>query len=198
MKKNHMACYICDNEFFFLNEDGKIHHETFESLHQEEIINSSLFKEELENFLKKYRIKLSLFGKTISFLKHSELSNLSMEKYEEIFHDYFRRIEFRDIKDLFKINNETGTLLVTDSYLDYYYMKKNKKEYLRIPFKLFNENKRKIFQHIFSMIYKPKKLLILGPNENMNTIADEINKQFNIQVTFPENYYTYIFEEYKK
>ena len=198
MKKVHIACYICDNEFFFLSESGQVFHETFKSINNEEIVNSQLFKEELEKFLRKNHIKMSLFGKKITYIKNSNLSILSQEKYLEILSEYFRKIEYKNIEDLFKINNEKGVLLLTNTYFDYYFMKKNQKEYLRIPLNLFNGNKTKVLQHIFSILYKPKKLLILGPLEDLNLVAEEIHSRFNIQTTFPEIYYTYLFEEYKK
>lgn len=197
MKKIHMACYICDNEFFFLNEYGQVVHSIFKSIQEEEIVNSSLFREELFQFLKKNHIKISLFGKNIVFLKTGNLSALSLEKYESILKDYFKKIEFINLEKLFNIDNENGVLFITNNYIDYYFMKKNNKEYLRVPLKIFSGKQNKTLQHIFSTLYKSKKVLLLSSIENTNHMAEEINNHFNTKVTFPENFYMYIFEEYK-
>ena len=198
MKKIHFTIYVCDNEFFLQKENGQAIKETFKSLECEEIIDSSLFKEEFSKFLQKHSIRISLFGKNIVFIKSKNLSPLAQEKYKEIFNDYFRRIEFIDLEDIFQIDNENGVLFLTQKYLDYYYRKKNKKEQIRIDLKIFNDSNTKAIQHIMNNLYKPKNLIVLGPIENIASITDEIHKKYNVETTFPEAYFTYIFEECKK
>lgn len=198
MKKIHFTIYVCDNEFFLQKENGQVLKETFKSLEREEIIDSSLFKEEFSKFLEKHSVRISLFGKNIVFIKSKNLSPLAQEKYKEIFNDYFRRIEFIDLEDLFQIDNENGVLFLTQHYFDYYYRKKNKKEQIRVDLKLFNDSYMKAIQHVMNNLYKPKNLIVLGPIENIAFITDEIHKKYAIDTTFPETYYTFIFEEYKK
>ena len=199
MKKIHYVIYICDNEIFFLNLlNEKIIKSKFKSIKEEQILNSELFTDEFSKFIKKNHIKISLFGDNICFLKNKNIRGVVLEKYLEIFKDYFHRIECKDLEDVLKIENNTGYLNITTNYLDYYFMKKNEQHLIRINTEIFNNNIKKAIYHIITTIYKPKKLIVLGNVENISSIAENINHDYNIATTFPEVHYNYIFEEYKK
>lgn len=199
MKKIHYVIYICDNEIFFLDKlKDKVEQEKFKSLKEEQIINSELFIDEFSNFLKQKHIKISLFGDNICFIKNENINPIVLEKYDEVLKEYFHKIEYKDLSEILKIEKENGFLNITEHYLDYYFMKKNERMFLRVPLSLFNHHLNKAIHHILTTIYKPKKLMVFGNLENNSKIAEDIQRDYNISTTFPEVHYHYIFEEYKK
>lgn len=199
MKKIHYVIYICDNEIFFLDKlKEKVEQEKFKSLKEEQIINSELFIDEFSNFLKQKHIKISLFGDNICFIKNENINPIVLEKYDEVLKEYFHKIEYKDLSEILKIEKENGFLNITEHYLDYYFMKKNERMFLRVPLSLFNHHLNKAIHHILTTIYKPKKLMVFGNLENNSKIAEDIQRDYNISTTFPEVHYHYIFEEYKK
>ncbi len=199
VKKIHYAIYICDNEIFFLDVlKEKIVKDKFKSLKEEQIQNSKLFVDEFSKFLKQNHIRISLFGDKICFIKNKSINPVILEKYEEVWQEYFHKIEYKDLDNILKIEKENGYLNITEHYLDYYFLKREEHQFLRIPLSLFNNNLRKAMHHIFTTIYKPKKLMVFGNVDNISKIAEEIRNNYNINTTFPEVYYQYVFEEYKK
>ena len=198
MKKKDMIFYICDNELYILDEKKRCIVTELKSVQEEEIVNSNLFQKEISDIIKHNHIKISLFGKNIVFLKSVHLSQLSKDKYEEILKDYFRKIQFVEIEKILKIDNESGVVLITPKYIDYSYMKKGEKKFLRVPLALYNENTLNAVKNIFSLQYKPKKVLVLGTVKDIGTIAEEIEKRFKIKTTFPEDHFFYLIREYKK
>ncbi len=199
MKKINYVIYLCDDELFFLDiKKENIKKAKFKSIKKDELINSSLFIDEFSKFLKQNHIKVSLFGDNICFIKNKNINLVTLEKYEELLKEYFHRIEYRDLEEILKIDTNTAFLNITNHYLDYYFMKKNEKRTLRIELSLFNDQLNKALQHIFSTIFKPKRLMVYGNLENISKIAENITNNYNITTTFPEVHYHYIFEEYKK
>lgn len=199
MKKIHYAIYICDDEIFFLHvAKDKIEQEKFKSLKEEQIIDSELFMDEFSRFLRQKHIKVSLFGDNICFITNKSINPMVLEKYDEILKEYFHKIEYKDLSEILKIEKENGFLNITEHYLDYYFMKKNERMFLRVPLSLFNDHLNKAIHHILTTIYKPKKLMVFGNRDNNSKIAESIHHDYNIATTFPEVHYHYIFEEYKK
>ncbi len=200
MKKKQYAIYLCDNEIFFFNNMKKesVIKQKFQSLKGEQIIDSSLFINELNQFIKSNRIKISLFGDNLYFIKNETINNVVLEKYEEVLKEYFCKINYIDLIQILKIDKDNGFLLITKDYFDYYFMKNNESCLIRISLKIFNNHLKKAIHHVIANIYKPKKLMVLGNQENTSKIAEDINHEYNILTTFPEKHYQYIFEEYKK
>lgn len=198
MKKIQYVLYICDNEVFFLNiAKDEIMKDKFKSLKEEQMINSQLFIDEFNQFLKKNHIKITLFGENICFIKNRNINQIVLDKYEEILKEYFHSVKYADLIDILKIEKDNGFLLITNNYIDYYFMKNNEKRVIRVSLQLFS-NQRKAIHHIITTIYKPKKLMVFGNLENNSKIAENISHDYNIITTFPEVYYNYILEEYKK
>lgn len=198
MKKVHYVLYICDDEIFFLNvAKDKIMKETFKSLKEDQIINSNLFIEEFSKFIKKNHIKMTLFGENICVIKNKNINNVVLEKYQEVLKEYYNKIEFKDLENILKIDKETSFININKHYIDYYYKKQNENISLRIHLDIFNGNLKKTLCHIITNIYKPKKMIVFGKEENIPKIAENINHDYNIMTTFPEFHYNYILEEYK-
>lgn len=198
MKKIKYVLYICDNEIFFWNVvKDKIEKGTFKSIKEEQIIDSYLFIEEFHKFLNRNHIRTTLFGENISMIKNKNINPVVLEKYEECFKEYFHKIEYVDLEDLLKMDKDMSYLRITKNYIDYYFMKNNKKQGLRVPLQLFS-SQNKVIHHLLTTIYKPKKLMVFGNGENNAKIAENISHDYNIMTTFPEVHYNYIFEEYRK
>ena len=191
--------YLCDNEIFFLDlNTDKIISSKFKSLKEDQIIDSELFSDEFFKFLTKNHIKTTIFGQNICIIKNAKTNGIIIEKYKEILDDYFRYIEFKDLETILNIDNDNGYLNISNNYIDYYFMKKNEKNSLRINLVIFNNNLNKTIQHLFTNIYKPKKLTIFGKHDNISKLAENINKDYNILTIFPEFHYNFILEKYKK
>ncbi len=199
MKKIHYVLYICDNEVFLLDRrKNNIIKDKFQSIKEEAIINSSLFTDEFNRFLKQNHIKTSLFGENICFIKNKNMNSVVLEKYEEILKEYFQKLEYKDLEEILKIEKDMGYLLVTKDYIEYYYMKNNEKKNIRVNLSIFNYNVNKAIQHLITFIYKSKKMMIFGNTESISKIAHDINHDYNISTTFPEIHYEFIIQEYKK
>ena len=198
MKKIHYVLYICDNEIFFWDvKKDKIIKEIFKSIKAEQIIDSSLFIEEFSKFIKKNHIRTTLFGENICLIKNKNINPVVVEKYDECLKEYFHKIEHIDLEDLLKVDKEMGFLRITKNYIDYYFMKNNEKQGLRVDSQLFS-NQKKAIHHLLTTIYKPKKIIVFGNIENNSKIAENISHDYNLMTTFPEVHYNYIFEEYRK
>lgn len=198
MKKIHYVLYICDNEIFFWDvKKDKIIKEIFKSIKAEQIIDSSLFIEEFSKFIKKNHIRTTLFGENICLIKNKNINPVVVEKYDECLKEYFHKIEHIDLEDLLKVDKEMGFLRITKNYIDYYFMKNNEKQGLRVDSQLFS-NQKKAIHHLLTTIYKPKKIIVFGNIENNSKIAENISHDYNLTTTFPEVHYNYIFEEYRK
>lgn len=199
MKKIQYCIYICDDELFFLDiKKDKIYKDKFKSMQEDAIINSSLFIDEFSKFLKKNHIKTTLFGENIGFIKTTRINSVVLEKYEEILKEYFHKIEYTNLEDVLKIDTDTGYLHITKNYIDYYFQKKGQNHSIRIDLEIFNGQLKKAIHHSITTIYKPKKMMVFGSPENLSKIAETIMQNYNIPTTFPEVYYHYIFEEYKR
>lgn len=198
MKKVHYVLYICDDEIFFLNvAKDKIMKEKFKSIQEDQMINIQLFIDEFNTFLKKNNIKTSIFGENICIIKNRNINPVVLAKYNECLKEYFHKIEYINLEDLLKIDKDIGFLHITNNYIDYYFMKNNEKNVIRVNLQLFS-NQKKAIHHIITTIYKPKKLIVFGGLENISKIAENISHDYNITTTFPEVHYNYIFEEYRK
>lgn len=199
MKKIQYVLYLCDDEIFLLDvSKDKIAKEKFKSIKEEQIINSSLFTDEINDFFKKNRIKTTLFGENICFIKNRFINPVVLEKYEEILKDYFHKIEYKNLDDILKIEKNMSFLLITKSYIEYFFIKNNEKKNEKIHLSIFNYNTTKAIQHIMTFMYKPKKLMVFGNIESISNIAQAINHDYNIITTFPEIHYEFIIQEYKK
>lgn len=198
MKKIQYILYICDDEIFFLNiKKDQIVKEKFKSIKEDNIINSDLFSNEFDKFLRKNHIKTTLFGENIIFIKNTNISPISQEKYQSVLKEYFRNIEFKNLETILKVDKDVGFLNISSNYIDYYFMKKNQVATLRVSLQLFNDNLNKTLHHLLTTIYKPKKIMVFGNHENIAKIAQSIEQNYNIKTTFPEIHYNYILKECK-
>lgn len=199
MHKNHYTIYICDNVLSLLDlKKNKILTQELESLQEDKIINKNLFYKEFNQFLKQNHIRIPLFGWNICFIKNALMDDFMLEKYCEILSDYCRRINYQNIEDILNLDKETSFLNITERYIDYYYMKKNKVNVLRIHFQIFNNNIFKTVYHILNNIYTPKKIVVFGSYSEIPKIVENINRKLNINATFPEFPEKYVLEKYKK
>lgn len=199
MSKYHFSITINDNEFLLWDiKKNKIFNKRFKSLKKDQIINIPLFSKELSHFFREFHIHLSLFGYKLIFIKPLALNVVLLEKYLEIFNDYFRKIEVVNIEEILKIDKNISYLNINHHYLDYYYLKKNKLETLRVNKNLFNNNTLKTIKYLFTAIFKSKRMIVFGNDENIPSVVEELNHNYNIIATFPEFHHKYILEEYKK
>lgn len=199
MKKKEFIINICDSNFLLYDTTKEeLISKDFKSLKEDQIINSDLFREEINQLLKQNHIHIPLFGWNLVFLKSKNQNSIMTEKYKEIFSDYFRKIKEVNIEEIIDFEKDTGFLNLTDNYIDYYFLKKNKIKAIRIHPDLFNDNYNKAITYIITNIYKPEKMIIFGTLIDISKYAENINKNYGISVTFPEYPSHFIIEEYKK
>lgn len=199
MKTIEFAINICDNHLLLYNKKkNKIIEKECKSLKEDQITNANLFIEEFNLLLKQNHIRIPLFGWNACFIKNKNQNPVMTEKYIEIFSDYFRKIKIQNIEDLLNFEKDTGFLNITNNYIDYYFMKKNKVKELRINPEIFNNNYSKSISYLLTSIYKPEKITVFGTLSDISKFAETINKNYGISVTFPEKHTEYILEEYKK
>lgn len=198
MNKIHEILYISDNKIY-LNDirKNKIYEGKFKSLKADEIINSKLFINEFYDFLNKNHLKQTLFGRNIKVIINT-YNKLNIEKIIEVLNECYNHIEIISLEKLLKIDINTAYIYLNKSYIDFYYQKKNEIKSIRIYLYLFHESIEKTIKHILVNIYKPKKVVVFGNIDYISKIAEIINKKFNIETNFPENFYNYIIEECKK
>lgn len=199
MKKIRYVIYICNDEIILLDTIKNIVNKSnLKSIKEDQIIASQLFSDEFSKFIKQNHIKISLFGDDICFIKNKNINNIVLEKYDEVLKEYFHKIEYKDLEEILKIDNDNGFLNITKNYIDYYFMKKNEKITLRINLAIFNNNLNKAIRHLMTTIYKPKKIMLFGNQDNISKTAENISHDYNIIAKFPEVHYNYIFDEYRK
>lgn len=199
MKKIRYVIYICNDEIILLDTTKNIvNNSNLKSIKEDQIIDSQLFIDEFSKFIKQNHIKISLFGDDICFIKNKNINNIVLEKYDEVLKEYFHKIEFKDLEEILKIDNDNSFLNITKNYMDYYFMKKNEKVTLRINLAIFNNNLNKAIGHLMTTIYKPKKIMLFGNQDNISKTAENISHDYNIIAKFPEVHYNYIFDEYRK
>ncbi len=199
MKKIHFVMYVCDNELLLLNiTKNKVIEQTFKSLKEDQITNKNMFYNEFNDFLNKNHIKIPLFGWNLCFIKNELITEVQLETFQEVLNDYFKKIEIKNIEDIVKLNKDTSFMNITNNYIDYYYMKKNKSKLLRVNLQIFNNNIGKVINHLLTNFYKPRKIIVFGNHSNIPTMVEYINKNFNVPATFSEFYKSYLLEEYKK
>lgn len=199
MKKREYIIHVCDSNFLLYDKTSEeIISKDFKSLKEDVIIDCNLFKDELNRLLKQNHIHIPLFGWNLCFIKKTDLNPILTEKYLEIFSDYFRKIKIVNVEDILDFEKDTGFLNLTDNYIDYYFIRKNKTKVLRMNPEIFNNNYSKTISYLLTSIYKPEKMIVFGTMTDISKIAENINKNYGIAVTFPEYHSQFIIEEYKK
>ena len=198
MKTVEFAINVCDTQLFLYNKkQDEIIGKEFKSLKEDQIIDTHLFIDEFNNLLKKNHIHIPLFGWNACFIKNQNQNPIMTEKYIEIFSDYFRKLDVKNIEDILNFEKDTGFLNITDNYIDYYFMKKNKVKVLRVNPEIFNDNYSKVISYLLTSIYKPEKMTVFGTMLDISKFAENINKNYGISVTFPEKHAEFLLEEYK-
>ena len=185
MNKVRYKIFINDNCLYLLDDkSNKIYEEKF------------YFS--FNQFIRKNKIKIPIFGYKLQLIINDKVNQIQKNKYREIFLDYFRKIEFINIKNIISINRATSIINITDNYFDFYYYKKNDICVLRIDKLIFNNNEFKIIVHFLNSIFTPKKIILFGNSDNIPKLALKINKELGIQCTYQEEYSKYILTEIQK
>lgn len=198
MAKARYIAFINDNYINLLDtKKDLIYQQNFNNLKKDEIINESKFYSELNQFIKKNKIKIPILGHKIKLIVNNSLSYLQKNIYKEIFEDYFQCIEFININESIKLNKNTAIINITENYIDFYYMKKSEIKHLRSEYIIFNNNEYKTITHIINTIFKPQKIIVFGTSELIPNLTRRINKELFIECTYPEDYNNYILNKYK-
>ncbi len=190
--KHKLIFWINDNKLILYNikrQDVKTN--IFKSLKNDVIVDNCLFLKEFSKFLRKNKIRLSIFGYKIIFLKNNLLTKNEQNNIKNILLEYFSKIDFIDLFDYLKNKKESAYINITDNYVDYIY----KEKYIRINKLIFRNNISNIIKHLITVIYKPKQITLFGNNE-VSEIANNIHNKFNIKTTFSEDYKIYPIYEY--
>lgn len=198
MFKIRYVIYINDNILSLLDiKTNIIKKEEFKSLKKDEIINEQKFYFELDKFIRKNKIKIAILGYKLKLIINNNLTELQKEKYKEILKNYFKTVEFIEINNIFNLNKNTAILNVNYDYTDYFYMKKNQFNIIRVNKNIFNNNDLKIINHLLSSIFKPKKLIFFGNNNSIPKLARSLNKESSLLTSYSENYTDYVLNIYQ-
>ena len=198
MIKVKYVAFVNDNFINLLDiKKDCIYQQKFNYLKQDEIIDESKFYFEFNSFIRKNKIKISLFGHKLILIINN-INHLQLKTFNAIFKDYFSKIEYKNINEFLILNKTTAIINILETYIDYYYIKKNEIQSIRINKNIFNNNEFKIINHLVNMIFNPKKIVIFGTDKIIPKITKKINKELNIECTYPEDYNNYILNEYKK
>lgn len=193
MTKVRFKAYINDNYIYLLDcKKNTICEGKFNYLKNDEIINERKFYFEFNQFIKKNKIKLSLFGYNIQIICNDNLNLVQKDKYKELFLDYFKKVEFIDITSFLDLERNAIAINITENYLDFYFSKKNEKQIIRIFKLIFNNNDYRLIIHFFNTIFTPKKIIIFGTSELIPKLTEKINKELRIKCSYQEEYSKYI------
>ncbi len=192
MGRNKLIFWINDDKLIVYKIKTKDKFiETFKSLKNDIIIDNNLFLKEFSKFLKKNKIKITIFGYKIIVLKNNLLTQNNQNNLKNILTEYFSKIKFIDISSYLNNKKDEAYINLTDNFVDYIY----KDKYLRVNKNIFCNNTNNIIKHLITTIYKPKQITIFGNTEVPN-VAKNIYKKLNIKTIFSENYQTYFLELY--
>jgi hypothetical protein len=195
MKKIRYVIYLNDNILYLLNIKRKtIYEQQFVNLSQDEIINEQKFFFEFNKFIRTNKIKISLFGYNVAFIKTRYMLEPSLNKYQEILSEYFKKIQIIDILEILNLSKNKTILNITDNHIDFFYKEKQ----LRINKEVFNNDNIKIIKHFINNIYHSKELLFYGNLPSLPNLVKDVNKQLNIHSIYKEDYKTYILDEFIK
>lgn len=198
MLKTKYTIYIIDNNvYFFDNKNNELYEQKFNYLKKDEILDEQKFYFELNQFIRKNKINISLFGDRVKFIISDHLSELQKSKYKEILEEYFKKVEFIKLSSLLSLNNNSLIINITEDYLDFYY-KKDEKQYIRVEKILFNNNNFKMILHITKNIFVPKKIILFGFYKEIPNLTEKINKELGINCIYQENYIEYIIKKEKE
>lgn len=185
-----LLIFINDNVIYVKKGNGEIISQKLSSLKNDNMTNKQKFDHEFFEWMKKNKIKMPLFGRKIQFLKTNNQNEINIENFKTVFKEYFNKIEIKELEEKLKPSKDEAILNITDYYVDFYY-KTNK---IRIDIAIFKNNIIKTISHFITTIYRPKKILLIGNDNNIPDVSQSIAKKFDIKVSFPENYYFYALE----
>lgn len=198
MFKTRYIAYLNDDNIYLLDaKKDKIYEKKFASLKQDQIINEQKFYFELNQFLFSNKIKIPIFGYKIKLIINDNLNNLQKKTYKEIFEDYFQKVDFINITEILPIDKNRMVVNITKDYLDFFFIKKQEKNILRINIIVFNNNTFKTIMHVLNTIYMTPKIMLIGYNNQIPTLATKINKELGIHCTYQEKSAIFALNEYK-
>lgn len=199
MAKVRYIAYINDNSIKLLDSKKDfVYQQNFKSLKKDEITNESKFCFEFNSFIRKNKIKIPIFGHKLKLIISDFVSHLQKNIYKEILEDYFQRIECINIKEVLPLDKATAAMNITENYIDFYYLKKNEIQCLRIEYIIFNNNEYKTITHIINTIFRPQKIILFGTSKLIPKLTTRINKELDVESTYQEDYNNYILNEYIK
>ena len=198
MKNYRYILYINDNVLFLYDyKKKKLYKKECNYLEKNQIINNKFYFE-FHEFIRKNKIKISLWGYKLKFIIPDNLSNLQKNKYKEILEDYFKKVNIINQTKLFSINKNKSIINVNKSYIEYYYLKKGKIYCQNVNIDLFNDNVLKSITFLIKTLFKPEKILLYGNNKDIPLVATKLNKEFNIFCTYEEQFDSYILNIFLK
>ncbi len=197
MKKERYICYINDNMLYLLDQRKNDLYETkCKYLKEDEIQDEQKFYFEWNEFIRKNKIKISLFGYKIKVITKKNMNGIQISKLKEILEDYFQKVTFLFLEDLLSLNKKEAMLNINTTYIEFIYLKKSEVQILRIPLYLFSGKEFKAISFVINSIFYPSKVILYGNNSKIPKLALQIHKELKIGATYSENYNTYILEKY--
>ncbi len=196
MSKIRYKLFINDNQMYLLDtKKNKKYEKVFINLKKDEITDEQKFYFELNQFIRKSKIKIPLFGYKVLFYINDNINDIQKNKFKEFLEDYFQKVIFLKLSNQLPLNKNTVILNVTENYIDIFGIKKSEKYVLRIENVIFNNNPFNTIKHIIQTLIKPKKIILFGTNNKIPKLTDKINKELNINSYYYEDYTNYFLEE---
>lgn len=199
MPKIRYIAYINDTYIYLLdNKKEKIYEKEFKNLKEDQILDEQKFYFELNQFLFSNKIRIPIFGYKLKIIINDNLNNLQKNKFKEIFEDYFQKVDFMNMTEILLMEKNKMIINITETYLDFYFIKKQEKKSLRINKIIFNNNTFNTITHVLNTIYLTPKITLIGYSDEIPKLAIKINKELGVNCTYQENSAIFSLNEYKK
>lgn len=199
MRNIKYVLYINDDTIFLLDRKKEhIYRQQCKYLKEDEIQNEHKFYFEWHEFLRKNKIRVSLFGHKLHVLIKKEINQIQQEKLKDIFMDFFQKVNFCYVEEILPLSKNTAIFNINDNYIDYYYLKKNEPVSITINKNLFSKKDFKAITFVVNSLFRPEKIILFGNSSKIPNLTSKINKELKIQCTYQEEYNTYVLNEYIK
>ena len=108
MSKIRYKLFINDNQMYLLDtKKNKKYEKVFINLKKDEITDEQKFYFELNQFIRKSKIKIPLFGYKVLFYINDNINDIQKNKFKEFLEDYFQKVIFLKFSNQLPLNKNT-------------------------------------------------------------------------------------------
>lgn len=200
MKPNDIVMYLVDNNvILWINkniEQPIIEQFSKNVIKDGKIAKTNDFVKQLNTIIKKNNLNKKIFNNNVSII----IMPIYTQADLTVLYNCLEKCNFNEIKvinilNLYKIKRNSVWLIANNTYMIIIYYSVNKVKSLCLDYDLFKNNMLLIIKHIHNFINN-KKVILLGNYQELPTLADKIEKNFNIKVYYYNDTNSYIIKTY--